>query len=145
MDTRVMKQRSRRGHRAKVAISISSAEHVLVDDVLAYRFAVERTQDIARGLLAHPVDRFPRHARDVWGHDDVRKLEQRMAARRWLLLEDVEAGAGKPAGHQRVIQRRLVDNSAARGVDQIGRRFHPLQPGRIEHPDRLRQSSGSGC
>src|ERR1700737_3796510 len=56
-----------------------SAEHVWIDDVLADRFAVERAQNVARGLLAHPVDRFPRDACDVRGHDDVGKFEQRMA------------------------------------------------------------------
>src|ERR1700694_4083236 len=116
---------------------LRSTEHVLIDDVLADRFAVERAQDIARGLLAHPVDRFPRHACDMRRHDDVGKLKQRMAGRRRLLLENIEPGAGKLAGHQRVIQRRLVDNPTACGIDEIGRRLHALQARRIEHPDRL--------
>ncbi len=60
-----------------------------------------------------------------------------MTGRRRLLLENVEARAGELAGHQRVVQRRLVDNPAACGVDQISRRLHALQPRRIEHSDRL--------
>ncbi len=56
-----------------------SAEHVLIDDVLTDRFAIERAQNIARGLLAHSVHRFPRYACDVRGHDDVGQVEQRMA------------------------------------------------------------------
>jgi hypothetical protein len=56
----------------------NSAEHVRINDVLTDRLTVEGTQDIARGLLAHPVDGLPRHARDMRRHDDVRKREQRM-------------------------------------------------------------------
>src|SRR3977135_3404922 len=43
--------------------------------------------------------------------------------------------AAELAGHQRLVQRRLVDDAAARSVDQIGGRLHPLQPRRIEHSD----------
>jgi len=43
------------------------------------RIAVERAQDIARGLHAHPVDGFPRDPGDVRRHDDIGKFEQRMA------------------------------------------------------------------
>src|SRR4051812_46388875 len=55
-----------------------------------------------------------------------------------LLLENVEAGAGELAGYQRLMQRRLHDDPAARGVDQVGRGFHVLQPRRIEQANRLR-------
>ena len=61
-----------------------------------------------------------------------------MARRRGLVLENIEAGACELAGDQCLMQRRLVDDSTARGVDQIGGGFHALQSGRIEHPDRLR-------
>src|SRR6202453_5531116 len=89
------------------AVMPGSTEHVLVDDVLTNRLAVERAQNIARGLLAHPVDRFSRHPGDVRRDDDIGKLEQRMADRGRLLLEDVETGACGLAGHQRVVPRRL--------------------------------------
>src|SRR5579863_938153 len=85
-----------------------SAEDILIDDILPDRFAVERAQNVARGLLAHAVDGLARHARHVRRHDDIGEFEQRMTARRRLLLENVEAGAGKLAGHQRVIQRLLL-------------------------------------
>src|ERR1700733_13415832 len=45
----------------------SSIEHVLVNDVIADRRAVQRAQDVACGLFAHPVDGFPCHARHVRG------------------------------------------------------------------------------
>ena len=67
------------------------------------------------------------------------ELEQRMVRLRRLLCEHVEAGAGELAGGQRRMQRRFVDNAAARGVDEIGRRLHPAQPGGVEHADRLRR------
>src|SRR5664279_6659394 len=77
------------------AVMPGSAEHVLIDDVLPDRFAVERAQNIARGLFAHPVDRLPRHPGHMRGHDHIGKCEQRMAFWRRLLLEDVETRAGE--------------------------------------------------
>ena len=56
-----------------------------------------------------------------------------------LLLVYVETGAGELARAQRRVQRRLVDDAAARRVDQIGRRLHARQPRGIEHADRLRR------
>ena len=44
-------------------LALKSAEHILIDDVLSDRFAVERAQNVARGLLAHAVDGLARHAR----------------------------------------------------------------------------------
>ena len=49
----------------------------------------------------------------------VVEVEQRRSLRR-LGLEHVEAGAGEASGGQRLVQRRLVDQPAARGVDQEG-------------------------
>src|SRR5258708_24911966 len=109
-------------------------EHVLIDDVLADRLAVERAQDIACGLLAHPIHRFPRNAGDVRRHDDVRKLKQRMTGRRRLLLENIKAGTGELARDQRVIQRRLVDNSATCRVYQIGCWRQGPHPRRLSNP-----------
>jgi hypothetical protein len=96
------------------------AEHVLVDHVLAQRIAVQHAQNIAGGLLAHPVHGFHRDACDMRRRDDVRQGEQCLTGRRGLLRKNVEAGAGKLAGHQRGVERGLVDDSAARRVDQIG-------------------------
>src|SRR5258705_5096722 len=92
-------------------------KHVLIDDVLTDRLAVERAQDIACGLLAHPIHCFPSHSCDMRRHDDIRKLKQRMTGRRRLLLENIEARTRELAREQRVIQRRLGCNSAAAGVD----------------------------
>src|SRR3954453_3678988 len=85
------------------AITRASTEHVLIDDVLPDRLTVERAEDIAGGLLAHPVHRLARDAGHVRRHDDVRKFEQRMADRRRLHFEYVETCAGKFARHQRVM------------------------------------------
>ena len=54
---------------------------------------------------------------EVRGGDDVLELEERGVGAR-LLGEDVEAGGGDPAVLEGVVQRLLVDDAAARGVDQ---------------------------
>ena len=96
------------------SVIAEGSEHVLIDHVLAQRIAVEHAQDIEGGLLAHAIHSFPRHAGDVGREDDVRKREQRMAGGRRLLFEYVETGAGEFAGDQRVMQRRFIDDAAAR-------------------------------
>src|ERR1043166_3351847 len=67
-----------------------SAEHVLIDHVLSDRRAVERAQDVERGLLAHAIDGLPRYTRNMRRRDDVGQCEQRMSGRGRLLLEHVE-------------------------------------------------------
>ena len=56
------------------------------------------------------------------GGDDVLELEERAVGAR-LLGEHVEPGGRDPAGLEGVVQRTLVDDAAARGVDQHQRRL----------------------
>ena len=62
------------------------------------------------------------------------------SARRHVRLvgEDVEAGAQDRAGLQRLDQRRLVDDAAARDVDEDALRPERLQHLRVDDPVRLR-------
>jgi hypothetical protein len=82
------------------------AEHVLIDHVLTHGIAIQHAQNVAGGLLAHPVHGFHRDASDMRRHDDVRQGEQGLSGRRGLLRENVEAGTGKLAGDQRGVQGR---------------------------------------
>ena len=54
-----------------------------------------------------------------------------------LLLEDVEARAGDLAGAQRLDERRLVHDRAARDVDQVGSRLHQRELRRADQVVRL--------
>src|SRR5882724_12765775 len=81
-----------------------SAEHVLIDDVLADRFPVERAQEVARGLFAHAVDRLPGNACDMRRNDHVGKLEQRVGHAWRLLLENIKARASELARRERVVK-----------------------------------------
>ena len=54
--------------------------------------------------------------------DDVLELEERAVGAR-LLGEDVEPGGGDPALLERGVERVLVDDAAAGGVDQHQRRL----------------------
>ena len=56
-------------------------------------------------------------ARRVRADEHVRQIPERALGRQRLLLEDVERGAAQPPGAQRVDERRLVDDVAARDVD----------------------------
>src|SRR5258708_27291498 len=94
---------------ARAVIAPASTEHVLIDDVLPDRLAVERAEDISGGLLAHPVDRFPSNPRNMRRDDDVGGFEPRMPDRRRPLLEHGETGAPAPARNQRLVQSRFVD------------------------------------
>src|SRR5207245_118711 len=57
----------------------------------------------------------------------VGKVTQGMVEGQRLLVVDVEAGAGDRSLADRGDQRGLVDDRAARGVDQVGGRLHPRE------------------
>ncbi len=79
---------------------------------------------IGQGL--HRLAAGPRHVRR---EDEVRQveLEQRVALPRRLRAQHVEARPRDPALAQRIGQRQLVDQAAARGVDEQSVAFHPAQ------------------
>src|SRR5205823_4854393 len=114
-----------------------SVEHFLVDDVVADRFAVEDAENVLDGGDAHAVDRLAGDASDVRGGDEVRQGEERVVLRGRLLVEDVERGAGDAVRLQHVVERLLVDDAAARGVDDKGGALHMREPRRVEEAGRL--------
>ena len=70
-------------------------QHILIDHVLPDRGAIQRAQDITRGLLAHAVHSLPCHAGDMRGDDHIGQLKQRIWNRRRLLRKHIKAGAGQ--------------------------------------------------
>ena len=69
--------------------------------------------------------------------DDVRELEQSFARGQRLRVEDVETCAGDASLAQRLDERVLIDDRAARDVDEEGGRLHQPQPARVEQAARL--------
>src|SRR6266851_4644233 len=114
-------------------------QHLLVYDILAVGPAVEDREEVLYGDHGHAVDRLARHAGDMGGGDEVLKLQERVVGRGRLLVEDVERGAGDLVAAERVMQRLLVDDAAARGVDEKRGSLHARQPGGVEEADRLRR------
>ena len=78
--------------------------------------AGERGDDLLGGLDAGAVLRLGGRGAQVRRDDDVGVAEQRVVGDR-LAREDVERGAGDLAGVERVLERRVVDQLAARAVD----------------------------
>src|SRR6185437_14921879 len=68
-----------------------------------------------------------RDVADVRGEHRARRGAKRVVGRQRLHVEHVEAGAGDPAGAQRLDQRGLVDDRAAGGVDQVAVRTDQVQ------------------
>ena len=60
-----------------------------------------------------------------------------MLQRRRLLIPDIDAGAAQMAGLQRLKQRRLVGDAAARRGHEYGAFFHPGKGSRIDHAQRF--------
>ncbi len=69
----------------------------------------------------------------------------RVAGRRRLGGDDVEAGASDPAFLERADQRRLVDDAAARGVDQQRTRLHRAQFRFADQPLGRRRQRAVQC
>ena len=93
-----------------------------------------RPRDRDAGLLLRLVG----GGAQVRGGDDVLELEERAVGAR-LLGEHVEPGGRDPAGLEGVVQRGLVDDAAARGVDQHQRRLGLGQLLGADQADGLRR------
>ncbi len=99
------------------ALHVHRVRHELTGEREAHRAG-----DGDTGLLLRLV----RGGTEVRGGDDLVELEQR-GVRAGLLRVDVEAGTGDPALLQRRVQRLLVDDPAARGVDDAHARLDLAQ------------------
>ena len=75
---------------------------------------------------------------DVREHDDVRQPEQRVAGIGRLDLEHIEAGAGDAVFDERTGEGDLIDDAAARRVDDDRGRLHDGDGGVVEEVARRR-------
>ena len=106
--------------------SLALAHGLRIDEV-RWGTAVSDVEHGAKGALGQAAHAFVGEADAVRRHDDVVELQQRIRRWRRLFLEDVEAGTGKSAADERIVERALIDDRAARGVDQVGARLHQAQ------------------
>ena len=67
------------------------------------------------------------------------KLQQRIVGRRRLGRVDIDRGAGEVARAQAIGESRLVDDAAARGLDQHRTLFHAGELARADQPLCRRQ------
>src|SRR2546427_1677618 len=81
---------------------------------------------------------------EVWRADHLLHPEERMAGRRRLLLEHVEGRAGHLAALDGRGERRLVDDAAARAVDDAHAAPHTRDRARADEPARLGRERGGG-
>ena len=79
------------------------------------------------------------------GHDDVRQFVKGMSRRAAfrlgrirILPPHIERGSANPAVAQRGVDGVLIDDRAARDVDQERRRLHQRKPARVDQTFRLR-------
>ena len=82
--------------------------------------ALEHREHVRHGEVGHRRARLDRRRAHVRQEHHVVTAQQPGVHAR-LVLEDVEPGAGDLAGLERCHQRRLVDDRAAGGVDQVRR------------------------
>lgn len=75
-------------------------------------------------LRAMPVKHSSCVAEPVRGHDHVGQLQDRVVPGCRLDLEDVEPGARDAPRAERLVQRLLLDDRSARGVDDVGGLLH---------------------
>src|SRR6266851_1094830 len=71
---------------------------------------------------------------DMRRGQDVIQRPERVIRRQRLDVEHVERRASDPAFTQNLDERRLVNDRAARGIDESGRWLHGLQLGRSDQP-----------
>ncbi len=105
--------------------------HAEVDRVLDFAFLEERA-DLARDRLGDLDLRLLGAGAEVRREDDVPRRAQRAVGRERLRIEHVERGAGQPAVVERLDERRLVHDAAARAVDQAAGGLHFRQRRRAD-------------
>src|SRR5262249_26915735 len=97
-------------------------EHLRIDPVQQFP-AFQARKHIDTDDLGHLLEHFRCGAAEMWCEHDIRhRLEALVDFR--LVLEHIKPGAGDLFLLQRTHERRLVDNGAARGVDQKRSLFH---------------------
>ncbi len=90
---------------------------ILVDDEIGVEAAGEEVEHVLHGGRSHPLARLLRQAGDMRRQHDLVESEQADDPRRRLVVEYVEASGGDPAIREGRRERPLVDDPAARGVD----------------------------
>ncbi len=90
--------------------------------------SLEHGDDLLRHVLGHPLLRLSGGRAQVGRHNHSLVAEQGMG-RHGLRTEHVQGGAGQTALRQGCLQRLLVYDAAARGVDQARRGLHLPQLG----------------
>src|SRR5215217_4791325 len=94
-------------------------------------FALEPGDQVAGDALAHGPHRLLGAAGDVWGEDDIVEPEQDLRHLR-LVMEDIEPGGTQAAVHERLDQGWLVDQPAARDVDEDAPRTQRVDHGAVD-------------
>src|SRR5882762_9459231 len=79
-----------------------------------------KTFKIVNYLIRERLHGFPARPGDVWRDDQVRQLEieQRVSMTRRLFTQRVKSGSRNQTVLQRINQSRIIDQRAARGVNQ---------------------------
>src|SRR5665213_3598355 len=102
----------------------------------ADRFAIQEAPNVLKDVGIIPLVVLLTDVAEMRRDDDVLDLAIGMIERQRLDVKHVEAGAGDLLLVERVEQRLLVDDRAARGVDQIGGLLHQPEFFRGDEPAR---------
>src|SRR5262249_49252530 len=106
--------------------AVRTLEDSRIDDVDG-RLPTEDESDVAGCLALEVLNRLLGVEGCVRRQDHIAERSERMLRGRGLRHEDVERSPGDPTLAQRLEQRVLVDERAARGVDEVRRRLHGPQ------------------
>ena len=108
-------------------------------DRIARRPVVEHVQHLQGDILGDLLLRLHGAAAQVRREHDLRVVAQRAVGRQWFLLEDIQRGAGKLPCLDGFAERLLVDDAAARDVDDARGGLHARQPLAADEMARLRR------
>jgi hypothetical protein len=100
--------------------------------------AVSQTSDVLQGDVEAARQRLLGQPSYVRREHNVVQRQERVVGRRGLPGQHVEAGGQQPPARKSFDQRCLLDEPAARGVDQDGARLHARQGRPVDEPLCLR-------
>src|SRR4051794_1130050 len=111
-----------------VSARISMSVHPVL-----WRLALQHLDHLHRYLERAALLRLERAAGAMRRAYDIRQRKERRVLGRRLALPDIEPGGEEAPALQRVEQRRLVDDAAARGVDDDRGLLHQRELRRADH------------
>ncbi len=107
------------------SVSLALGQGLGISDI--GRIALEIVQDVLDRTTQHLLVGFLGHKADMRRTDDIVELQEGIVGVDGFSLEHIQASPSDAPVAEGIDERRLIDDGAASGIDQVRGRFHQSQ------------------